>query len=45
MDFYGYPAWNDKHLSWTDLRDLHASHTWVVFGDFNEILYSREKER
>lgn len=43
--FYGYPGWNDKHLSWADLRELHkrASHPWVVMGDFNEILYAHEK--
>ena len=44
--FYGHPAWNEKHLSWSDLRTLHsnASYPWVVLGDFNEIMYSHEKD-
>ena len=44
--FYGYPAWNEKYLSWADLRQLHshADYPWVVIGDFNEIIYSSEKE-
>jgi hypothetical protein len=44
--FYGEPSWENKHLSWDRLRDLKAVTTmpWVVMGDFNEILYSFEKE-
>lgn len=44
--FYGEPKWEDKHLSWSYLRDLHSRMNipWVVIGDFNEILYSHEKE-
>lgn len=46
MGFYGLPSWNEKHLSWTGLRQLHAleSYPWVVIGDFNEIVFSHEKE-
>jgi hypothetical protein len=44
--FYGEPAWDDKHLSWSCLRDLSTLYTlpWLVIGDFNEIMYSDEKE-
>ena len=44
--FYDYPTWNERHLSWVDLRDLHnhASYPWVVIVDSNEILFSNEKE-
>jgi hypothetical protein len=44
--FYGEPSWENKHLSWDRLRDLKVVTTmpWVVMGDFNEILYSFEKE-
>lgn len=44
--FYGEPKWERRHLSWRTLRDLHhqASIPWLVAGDFNEILYSHEKE-
>ena len=42
----GEPRWQDKHVSWQALRDLHAavSLPWLVMGDINEILYSFEKE-
>lgn len=44
--FYGEPKWEDKHLSWSCLRDLHQriKLPWLIAGDFNEILYSHEKE-
>jgi hypothetical protein len=44
--FYREPAWNDKHLSWSCLRDLsnRCAFPWLVIGDLNEILYSKEKE-
>jgi hypothetical protein len=44
--FYSESAWDDKHLSWNCLRDLcnRSSLPWLVLGDFNEILYSEEKE-
>ena len=44
--FYGEPKWEDKHLSWSCLRDLHQriKLPWLIVGDFNEILYSHEKE-
>ena len=44
--FYGHPKWNERHLSWDDIRNLHSksNHPWVVLGDFNEILYPSKKE-
>jgi hypothetical protein len=44
--FYGEPAWEDRQQSWSSLRDLSTRPLlpWLVIGDFNEILYSDEKE-
>jgi hypothetical protein len=44
--FYGEPSSDRKHLSWDYLRSLHTAIDlpWIVMGDFNEILYSTEKE-
>ena len=44
--FYGFPAWDQRHLSWTCLRDLHkmGNHRRAIIGDFNEILIASEKE-
>ena len=44
--FYGEPKWEDRHLSWGYLRNLkqQTDLPWIVIGDFNEILYSHEKE-
>ena len=44
--FYGHPKWNERHLSWEDIRNLHSkgNHLWVVLGDFNEIFYPSDKE-
>jgi hypothetical protein len=43
---YGEPRWEDKYKTWDRVRDLHARSNlpWVLIGDFNEILYSNEKE-
>ena len=43
---YGEPKWEDKYKTWDKLRDLKNTSDlpWVVIGDFNEILYSHEKE-
>ena len=43
---YGEPSGDRKHLTWQYLRSLHAAVDlpWVMVGDFNEILYSDEKE-
>ncbi|XP_074301321.1 uncharacterized protein LOC141632701 [Silene latifolia] len=42
--FYGWPAVQDRHLSWQQLRLLAAEDTrpWLCIGDFNEILFSHE---
>jgi hypothetical protein len=43
---YGEPRWEDKYKTWDKLRELKSNTDmpWMVFGDFNEILYSHEKE-
>jgi hypothetical protein len=43
---YGEPRWEDKYKTWDKLRELNNNSDlpWVVFGDFNEILFSHEKE-
>ncbi|XP_074299090.1 uncharacterized protein LOC141630115 [Silene latifolia] len=42
--FYGWPAIQDRHLSWQQLRLLatQSNDPWLCVGDFNEILYSTE---
>ena len=44
--FYGESRWEDKHLSWGYIRGLYHQDRlpWVIAGDFNEIMYSHEKE-
>jgi hypothetical protein len=43
---YGEPKWEDKYKTWDKLRELKSNSNlpWVVIGDFNEILFSHEKE-
>ena len=43
---YGEPRWEDKHKTWDKLRELHgvSNLPWAIIGDFNEILFSHEKE-
>jgi hypothetical protein len=43
---YGEPSWENKYKTWERLRELHGmiEMRWVVIGDWNEILYSHEKE-
>jgi hypothetical protein len=43
---YGFPQTEDRHKTWTLLRDLHSQEDvpWLCAGDFNEILYQHEKE-
>jgi hypothetical protein len=43
---YGEPRWEDMHQTLDRIRAMHAQHNlpWVIIGDFNEILYSHEKE-
>ena len=43
--FYGWPDEQQKHESWQLLKHLHTKHSvpWLCFGDFNEILQSKEK--
>lgn len=46
--FYGWPDEQQKHKSWQLLKLLHTKHSipwlWLCFGDFNEILQSKEKQ-
>jgi hypothetical protein len=46
IGIYGEPRWDDKYKTWDKLRELNANHNlpWVVIGDFNEIMFSHEKE-
>jgi hypothetical protein len=43
---YGEPRWQDKFKTWEKIRELNQNNTlpWIIIGDFNEILYSHEKE-
>jgi hypothetical protein len=43
---YGEPSWSEKYKTWERLRELHGqiNSRWMVIGDWNEILYSHEKE-
>ncbi|XP_042972927.1 uncharacterized protein LOC122304723 [Carya illinoinensis] len=43
--FYGHPVTSKRKLSWNLLRELKPSQgiPWLCIGDFNEILYQKEK--
>ena len=45
---YGFPQADEKHRTWTLLKDLRLQDTinipWLCVGDFNKILYQHEKE-
>jgi hypothetical protein len=43
---YGEPRWEDKFKTWDKIRELNGNSNlpWVLIGDFNEILFSHEKE-
>jgi hypothetical protein len=43
---YGEPKWKDKFKTWDKIRELNGNSNlpWVLIGDFNEILFSHEKE-
>lgn len=45
--FYGWPELENRKLSWELLRLLSTNNQdpWMVFGDFNEILFQHEKRR
>lgn len=44
--FYGEPSSDHKDLSWKAMRTLNVGRRrpWLCVGDFNEILFSHEKE-
>ncbi|XP_074305540.1 uncharacterized protein LOC141640757 [Silene latifolia] len=44
MGFYGWPAVQDRHLSWHQLHILAADNdeSWLCIGDYNEILFETE---
>jgi len=44
--FYGGPKTDQKERPWKALRTLNAGrrHPWLCLGDFNEILFSHEKD-
>jgi hypothetical protein len=43
---YGEPRWEDKFKTWDKMRELNQNNNfpWLIVGDFNEILFSTEKE-
>jgi hypothetical protein len=43
---YGEAHADHKHKTWQDLHDMHIGPTrpWLCVGDFNEILFSHEKQ-
>lgn len=43
---YGFPQIEDRHKTWSLLRDLHLQESlpWLCAGDFNEILFQHEKD-
>lgn len=43
--FYGHPETNKRVESWRLIEELSTRSTlpWVCIGDFNEIMYTREK--
>ena len=46
IGFHGELVWDDKHLSWSYLWDLHnnAITSWMIIGDFNDTLVASKKE-
>jgi endonuclease/exonuclease/phosphatase family metal-dependent hydrolase len=43
---YGESRWDDKYKTWDKLSELknNSNLPWVIIGDFNEFLFSNEKE-
>jgi hypothetical protein len=43
---YGEPRWQDKYKTWDKMRELKAQYDlpWAIIGDFNEIMFSHEKD-
>jgi hypothetical protein len=43
---YGEPRWENKYKTWDKIYEPHGQHNlpWANIGDFNEILFSHEKE-
>lgn len=46
IGFYGSPFTRNRQDSWSTLRTLglEQDYPWLIYGDFNEILYSSEKK-
>ncbi|MBA0730167.1 hypothetical protein Golax_022929 [Gossypium laxum] len=44
--FYGLPVESRRRQLWDLLRQLasNSNHPWIVMGDFNEVLFSNEKQ-
>jgi hypothetical protein len=45
-EIYGEPRWEDKYKTWDKIREQKnvSNLPWLLMGDFNEILFSDEKE-
>jgi hypothetical protein len=46
IGLYGEPRWQDKYKTWDKMRELKAQYDlpWAIIGDFNEIMFSYEKD-
>ncbi|XP_017979793.1 PREDICTED: uncharacterized protein LOC18594299 [Theobroma cacao] len=46
IGFYGHPKANERHQSWSLLRQLESRSqlSWLCIGDFNEILFANKRK-